>query len=86
MTDELTVLRMLFYDVHIDIGATLNLLQSACVCVICGCRAVQINNAKTPLALVLLHVATVIREIFVGKIFSWGKSTMKIKRTKIFIR
>ena len=27
--------------------------------------------------------ATVIREIFVGKIFSWGKSTTKIKRTKI---
>ena len=29
---------------------------------------------------------TVIWEIFVGKIFSWGKSTTKIKRTKIFIR
>ena len=28
---------------------------------------------------------TVIREIFIGKIFLWGKSTTKIKRTKIFI-
>ena len=53
-TDELTVL--LFYDIHIDIGVALNLLQSACMRVICGCRAVQINNARTPLALVLLHV------------------------------
>ena len=33
-----------------------------------------------------IHGYTVIREIFVGKIFSWGKSTTKIKRTKIFIR
>ena len=29
---------------------------------------------------------TVIREMFVGTIFSWGKSTTKIKRTKVFIR
>ena len=34
-TDELTVL--LFCDVHINLGATLNLLQ--CLCVICGSRA-----------------------------------------------
>ena len=58
-TDELTVLRMLFYDIHIDKGATLNLLQSACLHDICGCRAIQINNAETPLALVLLHVSIV---------------------------
>ena len=47
-TDELTVL--LFCDVHIDISATLNLLQ--CLRVICGCRAVQTvaNSTETPLA------------------------------------
>ena len=52
MTDELTVL--LFCDVHIDIGATLNLLQ--CLSVICGCRTVQTvtNSAETSLA--LLHM------------------------------
>ena len=55
-TDKLTVL---FYDVRIDKSTTLNLLQSACMHVICGCRAIQINNAETPLALVLLHVAIV---------------------------
>ena len=38
-TDGLTVL--LFCDIYIDIGATLNLLQ--CLCVICGCRADQYN-------------------------------------------
>ena len=37
--------QLLFCDVHIDIGATLNLLQ--CLHVICGCRAVQTNSAKT---------------------------------------
>ena len=36
-TNGLTVL--LFCDVHVDIGAILNLLQ--CLCVIYGCRAVQ---------------------------------------------
>ena len=36
-TNGLTVL--LFFDVHIDIGVTLNLLQ--CLCDIYGCRAVQ---------------------------------------------
>ena len=43
-TDGLIVL--LFCDVHIDIHvcATLNLLQ--CLCVICGCRAVQTNSAR----------------------------------------
>ena len=39
------------------------------------------------LSMQVIHtVYTVIQEIFVGKIFSWGKSTTKIKRTKIFIR
>ena len=50
MTDELTVL--LFCDIHIDKGATLNLLQ--CLCVICGCRAIQTNSAETPLALLYM--------------------------------
>ena len=36
-SDELTVL-LLFCDVHIDKGTTLNLLQ--CLCVICRCRTV----------------------------------------------
>ena len=52
MTDELTVL--LFCDVHIDKGATLNLLQ--CLHVMCGSRVVQTNSAETPLA--PLHIAT----------------------------
>ena len=42
-------------DVHIDKVAKLNLLQ--CLCVICGCRAIQTNSAEPPLA--LLHVAIV---------------------------
>ena len=33
----------------------------------------------------IIATLTVIREIFIGKIFSWSKSTMKIKHTKIFI-
>ena len=53
-TDELTVL--LFCDVHIDKGATLNLLW--CLHVICECRDIQTNSvetsAETPLA--LLHM------------------------------
>ena len=44
-TDGLTVL--LVCDVHIDIDMALNLLQ--CLCVICGCRAVQTNSAETSL-------------------------------------
>ena len=42
---------LLFYDVHIDIGMTLNLPQSSCMRVICGCRAIQTNSAETSLAL-----------------------------------
>ena len=42
-TDGLT--GVLFCDIHIDIGSTLNLLQ--CLRVICGCRAVQTNSAET---------------------------------------
>ena len=46
-TDGLTVL--LFCDVHIDMGTTLN-----CLCVIfylCMYRAIQTNSAETSLAL-----------------------------------
>ena len=43
MTDELTV--PLFCDIHINKGATLNLLQCL-LHVICGCRAVQTNSAE----------------------------------------
>ena len=42
---------LLFCDVHIDIGTTLNLPQSSCMRVICGCRAIQTNSAETSLAL-----------------------------------
>ena len=41
---------LLFCDIHIDKGATLNLLQRLRVC---GCGAVQTNSVETPLA--LLH-------------------------------
>ena len=44
IVDRLTVL--LFFDVHIDIIATLN-----CLRVICGCRAIQTDSAVTSLAL-----------------------------------
>ena len=42
---------LVFSNVHIDIGMTLNLLL--CLCVICGCRAVQTNitSAERSLAL-----------------------------------
>ena len=49
-TDGLTVL--LFCDVHIDIGATLNLLR--CLHVICGCRAIKTISAETSLALLAM--------------------------------
>ena len=48
--DELTVLQL--FDVHINIGTTLNLLER--LCVIYGCRAVQTNSAETPLALLAM--------------------------------
>ena len=51
MSDELTIL---FCDVHIDKGVTLNLLQ--CLHVICGCRAVQTNSAETVLALLHMYL------------------------------
>ena len=37
---------VLFCDVHIDMGVTLN-----CLHVICGCRAIQTNSAETSLTL-----------------------------------
>ena len=40
---------LLFCDVCIDIGMTLNLLQ--CLRFICGCRALQTNSVETSLAL-----------------------------------
>ena len=43
-TDELTVL--LFCDVHIDKGATLNLLR--CLHIICGHRDIQTNSVLRP--------------------------------------
>ena len=48
---------LLFYDVHIDKGTTLNLLQ--CLRVICGCRAIHTNSAsaETTLALGAAYVA-----------------------------
>ena len=47
-TNGLTAL--LFCDIRINKGATLNLHVLQCLCVICICRAVQINNAETSLA------------------------------------
>ena len=46
-TDGLTVL--LFCDIHINKGATLN-----CLRVVCGCRAVQTNSVETSLALLAM--------------------------------
>ena len=52
-TDGLTVL--LFCDIYINIGATLNLLQyTVPACVICGCTAAQTNSAETSLALLAM--------------------------------
>ena len=50
-TDGLTIL--LFCDVYINIGVTLNLLKY--LGVICGCRAIQTNNSvETSLALLAM--------------------------------
>ena len=43
---------LLFCDIHIDVGMTLNLLQP--LRVICGCIAIQINSAETSLALLAM--------------------------------
>ena len=49
-TNGLTVL--LFHDVHINIGATLNILQ--CLYVSCECKAIRTNSAETSLALLAM--------------------------------
>ena len=43
---------LLFCDIHIGMGVTLN-----CLHVICGCRVIQTNSAETSLALLEGYVA-----------------------------